>query len=39
MVVDGVLHSEQGVLHVVAERVADCTQWLGHLNTTSRDFH
>jgi error-prone DNA polymerase len=39
MVVFGELQNEQGVIHVVARQIKDYSQWLGELNTISRDFH
>jgi len=35
IVVDGRLQSEQGVIHVVADRLIDRTAWLARLSTTS----
>ncbi len=31
--------SEDGVTHLIAQRLFDMTAWLGALETTSRDFH
>jgi error-prone DNA polymerase len=39
MVVSGELQNAEGVIHVVAQRVRDCSGWLGSLNVSSRDFH
>jgi error-prone DNA polymerase len=39
MVVEGELQSEQGVIHVVAREIRDCSGWLGGLRAPSRDFH
>jgi error-prone DNA polymerase len=39
MVVEGELQSDQGVIHVIARRVRDCSGWLGGLRAPSRDFH
>jgi error-prone DNA polymerase len=39
MLVRGKLQSQQGVIHVVANRVEDYSRWLGQLQTDSRDFH
>ena len=38
MVVEGKLQVEDGVTHVIAERVRDYTHWLGQLTIDSRDF-
>jgi error-prone DNA polymerase len=38
MVVEGQLQSEQGVIHVVAQRIRDYSAWLGALDAPSRDF-
>ncbi len=38
MIVGGRLQSDQGVIHVVAQRVGDYSHWLGALATGSRDF-
>jgi error-prone DNA polymerase len=35
----GVVQKESGVLHVIAERLADHSELLGNLVTRSRDFH
>ena len=37
--VEGELQNEQSVIHVIVERIRDCSSWLGQLQTTSRDFH
>lgn len=39
IVVSGELQSAEGVIHVVAERLRDCSGWLGALRTPARDFH
>jgi error-prone DNA polymerase len=39
MVVQGELQNEEGVVHVIAQRVHDRTHWLGQLAMASRDFH
>lgn len=39
MLVRGELQSEQGVLNVITRKVTDCSDWLGQLTTSSRDFH
>ncbi|MGH8441309.1 MAG: error-prone DNA polymerase [Nevskiaceae bacterium] len=39
MLVEGELQSEQGVIHVIARDIRDCSGWLGGLRTPSRDFH
>jgi hypothetical protein len=39
MLVEGELQSEQGVIHVVARDIRDCSGWLGGLRAPSRDFH
>ena len=39
MLVEGELQSEQGVIHVIAQRIRDCSAWLGGLRAPSRDFH
>jgi len=38
MAVHGILQLEQGVLHLVAERLTNHTHWLGALQARSRDF-
>ena len=38
MAVRGVIQMEQGVLHLVANRLTDYTHWLGELRSPSRDF-
>jgi len=39
MIVQGELQNEQGVIHVIAQRVRDYSHWLGELAIHSRDFH
>lgn len=39
MVVSGELQSQEGVVHVVAERVEDYSSWIRLLPRNSRDFH
>ena len=39
MVVSGELQSQEGVVHVVAERVEDYSSWIRMLPRKSRDFH
>jgi error-prone DNA polymerase len=39
MLVEGELQSEQGVIHVIARDIRDCSGWLGGLRAPSRDFH
>jgi error-prone DNA polymerase len=39
MLVEGKLQNAEGVIHVVAQRVHDCSGWLGELRVPSRDFH
>ncbi|MDR3415589.1 MAG: error-prone DNA polymerase [Nevskia sp.] len=39
MLVEGRLQSEQGVINVVASRIHNYSEWLGQLQTSSRDFH
>lgn len=39
MIVQGRLQNEEGVVHVVAQKVHDRTHWLGELQIESRDFH
>ncbi len=39
MLVEGELQSEQGVIHVIAREIRDCSGWLGALRAPSRDFH
>jgi error-prone DNA polymerase len=39
LAVEGVVQREGEVLHLVAERLADRSTWLGRLITRSRDFH
>jgi error-prone DNA polymerase len=38
IVVQGELQHEMGVIHVIAHKLRDCSQWLGNLGTRSRDF-
>ncbi|ALP52899.1 hypothetical protein Tel_06865 [Candidatus Tenderia electrophaga] len=37
--VTGTVQQEEGVLHLVAGRLTDLSEWLGGLHTQSRDFH
>jgi len=39
MAVYGVVEREGAVVHLVARRVVDRSEWLGRLTTASRDFH
>jgi error-prone DNA polymerase len=39
LAVEGIVQREGEVLHLVAERLADRSAWLGRLVTRSRDFH
>jgi error-prone DNA polymerase len=39
MLVSGELQNVDGVIHVVAHRIHDCSRWLGALPVSSRDFH
>jgi error-prone DNA polymerase len=39
LVVSGLLQNEQGVIHVVAQRVEDFSPWVDRLPRKSRDFH
>jgi error-prone DNA polymerase len=39
LVVSGLLQNEQGVIHVVAQRVEDYSHWVDRLPRKSRDFH
>jgi error-prone DNA polymerase len=39
MLVEGRLQSEQNVINVIARRIHDYSEWLGQLQTSSRDFH
>ncbi|MCV6039268.1 hypothetical protein OFP00_39930, partial [Escherichia coli] len=39
LMVTGTWQREKGVSHLIAERLEDCTPWLGRLGTASRDFH
>jgi error-prone DNA polymerase len=39
LVVHGELQNEQGVIHVVAQRVEDYSHWVERLPRKSRDFH
>jgi len=39
MAVSGTIQQEDGVLHLIAGRLEDLSDWLGDLKTTSRDFH
>ena len=35
----GHLQNDQGVIHLIAQRIEDRSEWLGRLATQSRDFH
>ena len=35
----GHLQNDQGVIHLIAQRIEDRSEWLGRLVTQSRDFH
>lgn len=39
LIVSGIVQQQDGVLHLIAGRLEDCTDWLGDLETKSRDFH
>jgi len=39
LVVHGTVQQEEGVLHVIADRLEDLTPWLGSLEMQSRDFY
>jgi len=39
MAVSGTIQQEDGVLHLIAGRLEDLSDWLGDLQTSSRDFH
>ncbi|MCG7987315.1 MAG: error-prone DNA polymerase [Candidatus Thiodiazotropha weberae] len=39
LIVSGIVQQQDGVLHLVAGRLEDRTDWLGDLQTKSRDFH
>lgn len=39
LMVTGTWQREKGVCHLIAERLEDCSAWLGRLGTESRDFH
>ncbi|MEW8628080.1 MAG: error-prone DNA polymerase [Candidatus Thiodiazotropha sp.] len=39
LIVSGIVQQQDGVLHLVAGRLEDRTDWLGELETKSRDFH
>jgi len=39
LAVSGTIQQEDGVLHLVAGRLEDLSDWLGDLSTKSRDFH
>lgn len=39
LMVEGKVEREGRVIHVIADAIHDYTQWLGGLNTSSRDFH
>ncbi len=39
MLIKGKLQSEQGVINIITQRAEDYSQWLGELQTHSRDYH
>ncbi|MCG8054729.1 MAG: error-prone DNA polymerase [Candidatus Thiodiazotropha endolucinida] len=39
LIVSGIVRQQDGVLHLIAGRLEDRTDWLGELETKSRDFH
>ncbi|MDH3326189.1 MAG: OB-fold nucleic acid binding domain-containing protein, partial [Gammaproteobacteria bacterium] len=39
LAVSGTIQQEDGVLHLIAGRLEDLSDWLGDLSTQSRDFH
>ncbi len=39
MIVSGIVQQEDGVLHLIAGRLEDCSHWLGDFQVKSRDFH
>ena len=39
MLVEGELQSAENVINVIARRIRNRSEWLGQLQTTSRDFH
>ncbi len=39
MLVEGELQSVENVINVIARRIRNRSEWLGQLQTTSRDFH
>jgi len=39
MIVEGELQSQEGVTHIVAQRVEDFSHWIKSLPRNSRDFH
>ena len=39
LIVHGALQNEEGVIHVVAQRVEDYSHWVERLPRKSRDFH
>ncbi|MCG8041429.1 MAG: OB-fold nucleic acid binding domain-containing protein, partial [Candidatus Thiodiazotropha endolucinida] len=39
LIVSGIVQQQDGVLHLIAGRLEDRTDWLGELETKSRDFH
>lgn len=39
LIVSGVVQQQDGVLHLIAGRLEDRSEWLGELQTRSRDFH
>ncbi|MGH8475088.1 MAG: error-prone DNA polymerase [Methylococcales bacterium] len=38
MVVSGIVQQENGVLHLVAGKIRDCSEWLNRIVSKSRDF-
>jgi error-prone DNA polymerase len=39
LLVTGTVQQEDQVLHLIAGKLEDCSDWLGGLDTNSRDFH
>lgn len=39
MLVSGIVQKENGVIHVIAGKIRNCSQWLSGLEVRSRDFH
>lgn len=39
LTVTGTVQQEDGVLHLIAGKLEDCSQWIGDLASRSRDFH